>query len=109
MRAHPLDPAGHLKAQRGLGRFDRPGGGERAARVAIPERGEVQADPDHDDSHDDGCEALPIHGVASTVRASQSRDSSPVMRASSTRAEISACRASIKLARADRSFASASR
>ena len=54
------------------------------------EYSEVEYQANDAQAEDDGGDGLPVHGMDSRVRASQSRDSSPVMRASSTRAEISA-------------------
>ena len=58
--------------------------------AAMAEYSEVESQANDAQAEDDGSHGLSVHGTDSRVRASQSRESSPVMRASSTRAEISA-------------------
>ena len=89
MGDYPVNPAWDLEAERRLGGLHRAGGGHPALRPPAPERQEG-AERHDGEPGGDGNDALTIHGTGSTMRASHSRDSSPVKRASSTRAPISA-------------------
>ncbi len=106
----PLDPTRDLEPEVGFGCLDRAGGGNRRAVGA----GDKDGDQCHDggrDHHqrDDHPSSLLGHCWVSRMVVSQAGDSSPVDRASSKRATISAWRASTRDARARRRSACARR
>jgi hypothetical protein len=96
--ADGLDAARCLEAQLGFGGFDGAGGGEVAGLRL--EDGDFQRIGDAGQQDDGDDDAARVHRGCSRLRASHSGVSSPVMRASSMRAAISACRASISAERA---------
>src|SRR5690606_36470042 len=102
------DPPTDLEAEVRLSRLHGAGGLERARVVAARTEREPRTQPDQR-VHDGYCDHTPGHDPVPRLRASHSSESSPVMRASSMRAAISACRASVRAARARNSSASAAR
>jgi hypothetical protein len=103
------DPARELEAELGVGGFDR-ARGEQQPGVGLAREDEVpESEASGSGGGGGGNDALAVHRDLSRFRSTQSRESSPVACASSTRAASAAPRASARAARAEASSDSASR